>query len=161
MSYFIEIDKKPKGVEGINLYLNAGWGTQADYVGQVKVFEDAYYNSHFVTARKDEKLIGMIRYFTDGFHDTQIIECLVLKDFQKQGVAKNMLNKLKEKYPDSAIYIQSTKVFEEAFLKEGFKKHQLVGLSYFKKGERMNIQKRTGYSELRETKKNIKKDYAT
>ena len=47
-------------------------------------FEKAYQNSFFITAFNQDKLVGMIRYLSDGFHDTQIVECLVLKNFQKQ-----------------------------------------------------------------------------
>lgn len=123
----------PKAVEGVSLYLDSGWGTAKDYVGSEQTFEKAYQNSKFVTMRDNQKLVGMIRYFTDGFHDTQIIECLVLQSYRRKGIAKAMLNKLKELYPQTAIYIQSTEKFGEAFLKEGFKKHQLIGLSYLKR----------------------------
>ncbi len=123
----------PRAVEGVSLYLDSGWGIAKDYVGSEQIFEKAYQNSKFVTMRDDQKLVGMIRYLTDGFHDTQIIECLVLQSYRHKGIAKAMLNKLKELYPQTAIYIQSTEKFEEAFIKEGFKKHRLVGLSYLKR----------------------------
>lgn len=122
--------KTPEVMEGISLYLDAGWGTSKDYIGAQKIFEEAYKNSHFVTAMDGNKLIGMIRYFTDGYHDTQIIECIVLKSYQRKGIAKGMLNSLKEMYPGSAIYVQSTDNYKDIFIKEGFKKHHLVGLSF-------------------------------
>lgn len=128
----IKTDVKPKVIDGINLYLNAGWGEPNDYINLVQVYENAYENSFFITAFFKEKLIGMIRYLSDGFHDTQILECIVLKSYQKQGVCKNMLNKLKELYPQSVIYILSTESHQDIFVQEGFKKHQLVGMSYFK-----------------------------
>ena len=127
-------DKRPNVLDGISLYLDAGWGVARDYAGAQKTFDEAYKNSHFVTAVDSDKLVGMIRYLTDGFHDTQIIECIVLKSYQKQGIAKAMLKELKELYPGTAIYIQSTENYKDAFIKEGFKKHQLVGLSFLKKG---------------------------
>ena len=134
MTYTIKTNHKPKAQEGISLYLDAGWGTSEDYVNAIDTFEKAYQNSFFITAFNQDKLVGMIRYLSDGFHDTQIVECLVLKRFQKQGIAKAMLNKLKELHPTSAIYIQTTEAYQEVFLKENFKKHKLVGMSYFKRG---------------------------
>ena len=134
MAYTIKTNNKPTAQEGIGLYLDAGWGTSTDYVNAVDDFEKAYQNSFFITAFNQDKLVGMIRYLSDGFHDTQIVECLVLKNFQKQGIANAMLNKLKELYPDSTIYIQTTEAFQDVFIKEGFKKHKLIGMSYFKRG---------------------------
>lgn len=127
-------NKTPNASDGISLYLDAGWGVARDYDGAQQILNAAYKNSHFITAVDNNKLVGMIRYFTDGFHDTQIIECIVLKSYQNHGVAKAMLNELKELYPNTAIYIQSTENYKEAFIKEGFKKHQLVGLSFLKRG---------------------------
>lgn len=126
-------NKKPNVLEGINLYLDAGWGVAKDYVGAQKTFEDAYKNSHFITAVDDDKLVGMIRYLTDGYHDTQILECIVLKSHQKQGVAGKMLDRLKERHPQTAIYIQCVDEYKNAFIKQGFKKHHLIGLSFLKK----------------------------
>ena len=133
MDFTIRSDFKPKSMDGINLYLNAGWGVPNDYVNLVQRFENAYKNSFFITAFSGDKLVGMIRYLTDGFHDTQILECLVLKDFQCHGIAKEMLDKLKELYPETAIYLQCTENYHEVFLKEGFKKHKLIGMSYYKR----------------------------
>ncbi len=130
--YTITEDEIPNARDGIALYLDAGWGTAADYVGAEQVFETAYRNSHFVTAKDGQHLVGMIRYLTDGAHDTQIVECVVLSSHRNQGVAKAMLDKLKERYPTTDIYIQSTEKCQDFFLREGFKKHRLIGLSYSK-----------------------------
>ena len=124
-------DKKPQAEEGISLYLDAGWGGVSDYIGAQKKFDEAYKNSHFITAVDRDKLVGMIRYFTDGFHNTQIIECLVLKSYQKQGIARAMLNELKQLY-DASIYVNATEKYQDVYVKEGFKKHRLVGLSFKK-----------------------------
>ncbi|NCB50062.1 MAG: GNAT family N-acetyltransferase [Alphaproteobacteria bacterium] len=142
MEILIESTKKPKALEGINLYLNAGWGKEEDYIHSVDVFEKAYQNSFFITARYQNKLIGMIRFFTDGFHDTQIIECVVLDKFQKKGIGRNMLDKLKNLYPNNAIYIQATEKYQDFFIEEKFKKHALVGLSYVKKGNSFTVKEK-------------------
>lgn len=126
-------NKKPNVLEGINLYLDAGWGRAEDYSGAQKNFEEAYNNSHFVTAVENNKLVGMIRFLTDGFHDTQILECIVLKSYQNRGIAGKMLDMLKDVYPHTAIYVQSVENYKDAFIKQGFKKHHLIGLSYLKK----------------------------
>jgi GNAT superfamily N-acetyltransferase len=131
--YTLQTHKIPDAKSGINLYLDAGWGTAKDYIGAEKIFEQAYQNSHFILAKDGDKLIGMIRYFTDGFHDTQIIECLVLKQYQNQGIAHVMLNKLKEICAGTAIYVQSVEKYQDFFVHEEFKKHHLIGLSYLKK----------------------------
>ena len=129
----IDNNTRPNVSDGIALYLDAGWGSAKDYAGTQKIYENAYQNSHFITATDKNNLVGMIRYFTDGSHDTQIIECVVLKAYQKQGIAKAMLNELKNMYPNTSIYIETTAPYKNAFLKEGFKEHSLVGLSYIKR----------------------------
>ena len=132
MDYIIKTTYIPKVQDGIALYLDAGWGKSSDYTRLSENFEKAYQNSFFITAFYHEKLVGMTRYLSDGFHDTQILECVVLKEFQKQGIAKTMLNKIKELYPSSAIYVQTTNAYQEVFLKENFQKHHLIGMSYLK-----------------------------
>lgn len=129
------VDKMPHDVnEAIALYLDAGWGTSSDYEGKSAVWEKAFQNSHFITAYDDNHLVGMIRFLTDHAHDTMIVECLVLKKYQNQGVAKQMLDALKEQFAHTAIYIQTTPSSEAFFAQNGFKKHHLLGMSYYVKG---------------------------
>lgn len=127
--YTITTNETPKVEDGIALYVDAGWGKAQDYNGLESSFAGAYQHSHFILAKDGQKLVGMIRYLTDGFHDTQIIECVVLKAYQNQGIAEAMLTQLKQMYTGSAIYIQSTESARDFFIQQGFKKHTLVGLS--------------------------------
>ena len=126
----VEINQKPLSDEAITLYLDAGWGTPADYTDAEAVFGKAFDHSHFITARDSQKLVGMIRFLSDEAHDTQVIECVVLKSYQRQGIGSQMLDALVQHYGTTDIYIQSTADAEAFFEKRRFKKHHLIGLSY-------------------------------
>ena len=121
----------PQAHEAIALYLDAGWGEQQHYTGRESVFEKAFNASRFITAWDGERLVGMIRFLSDGAHDTQIIECLVLKAYRRQGIATKMLTLLKEDYGQTVLYIQTTPEGEACLMKNGFKKqHRLTGMSF-------------------------------
>lgn len=126
----IETDKIPAAHDGIALYLDAGWGTPADYEHATETYETAYHHCRFITAWTDDRLIGMIRYWTDTVHDTQIIECVVSSACRGQGVGRALLDRLKALYPTTALYVNATEKCQDFFLHEGFKKHRLIGLSY-------------------------------
>lgn len=131
--YKIFTNKIPNVDDGIELYLDAGWGTADDYRKRYNIWAGAYKNSSFITAECDDKVVGIIRYLTDGFHDTKVIECVVLKKYQKMGIASAMMNKLKELYPQSSLYVEAVEQSKDFFSSQGFRKHKLVGMSYCKK----------------------------
>lgn len=129
MNITIKTNKKPEPIDAVKLYLDAGWGSASDYKTSNAVLTEAFKNSHFVTAYDDDRLVGMIRFFTDGAHDTQIIECLVEKSYQNKDIATNMINNLIENYGNTSIYIEATEQSKDFFTKNNFKKHSLIGLS--------------------------------
>lgn len=126
----IEINQIPLPVEAVTLYLDAGWGTKDNYVNADLIFGKAFAYSHFITAREGKKLVGMIRFLSDEAHDTQVIECVVLKAYQGRGIGTQMVNALIQYYGATDIYIQTTANTEAFFQKNNFKKHHLIGLSY-------------------------------
>ena len=134
MNIQIYCNKKPDVESLIKLYLDAGWGEFKDYPQRVvEQFKNALDNSYIITAYDQNDLVGFIRFFTDGFHDTHIIEFVVLKKYQNHGIGKLLFGKLVEQFGDTDIYINSTETSVDILQKYNFKKHHLVGMSFVKK----------------------------
>lgn len=129
MNITLKTNKIPETLDAVKLYLDAGWGEASDYKSANSVLKTAFQNSHFITAYDGEHLVGMIRFLTDGAHDTQIIECLVEKSYQNKDIATNMISKLIENHGHTSIYVESVEQNKDFFIKNNFKKHSLVGLS--------------------------------
>ncbi|MBN2675651.1 MAG: GNAT family N-acetyltransferase [Alphaproteobacteria bacterium] len=119
--------EKPDVSLAIKLYLSIGWGKLEQY--DLQRFEKAFENSKFMTVYDGDVFIGFIRFFSDENQDTSIIEFIVTSKYQGLNVGKWMLQEFLKKYGKTNIYIETTERTKDFFLKNGFKKHRLVGLS--------------------------------
>jgi len=48
--------------------------------------------STFITARIDEKLVGLVRLVSDGVYDFYVAEVMVIPSLQSQGIGKKLMN---------------------------------------------------------------------
>lgn len=111
--------KQPDVDDAINLYVQIGWGKREQY--DSARFQKAFNNSKFILAYNEESLVGMVRLMSDEAHETNVSEFLVRPEFQKQGIGKQLLEKLHETYGHTDLYISTPKEHEDFFLKNGMK----------------------------------------
>lgn len=78
------------------LYTDAEWYA---YTNDLELLQQAINKSLYVlTAWEDNKLVGLIRVVGDGLTIIYIQDILVLKDYQNQGIATEMLQQVLNKY---------------------------------------------------------------
>lgn len=127
MGIRVFVDKQPKVNDCIRIYAALGWGKVQDY--NVDEWQNALNHSDFISAFDDNKLVGFIRFLTDGYHDTQILEFVVQPDYQRKAIGEKMLEKMVENFGHTDIYCNSIESAVDFFLTHKFKKNRLVGVS--------------------------------
>lgn len=82
----------------LSLYHDAGWSA---YTRDPQLLKMALVQSlEVITAWADERLVGLVRCIGDGLTILYIQDILVLKEYQNQGVATRLLEKVLLKYRD-------------------------------------------------------------
>jgi len=108
--------------EVLYLYNNVNWKA---YTKQPKVLMQAIQQSLYVlSAWDDNKLVGLIRVIGDGCTIIYIQDILVLNDYQRKGIGKNLMDKVLVKFEHVRQKVlitdkeEKTKMFYESL---GFK----------------------------------------
>lgn len=82
----------------LHLYNDVGWTA---YTKNPEVLEQAIQNSLMViSAWEKDNLIGLIRVVGDGLTIIYIQDILVLKNYQRKGIGKILIQKILDHYPD-------------------------------------------------------------
>jgi predicted N-acetyltransferase YhbS len=76
-----------------------------------------------ITARKDEKLIGVARSITDFAYCTYLSDLAVDTEYQNQGIGKRLIEETKKAAPQAKIILLSAPAAVEYYPKIGMKKH--------------------------------------
>jgi predicted N-acetyltransferase YhbS len=76
-----------------------------------------------VTARLDEKLIGIARSITDFVYCTYLSDLAVDKEFQKKGIGKRLIEETKKQSPLAKLILLSAPAAIDYYPKIGMKKH--------------------------------------
>ena len=98
MNLIFRHDKDIPMEDLLNLYLDAGWSA---YTRDPLLLKRALAQSlEVITAWEDERLVGLVRCIGDGLIILYIQDILVLKEYQDQGVATRLLEKVLLKYRD-------------------------------------------------------------
>ena len=80
------------------LYNDAEWYA---YTNDLELLQQAINESlFFLTAWEDDNLVGLIRVVGDGLTIIYIQDILVLKEYQNQGIATEILQHVLNKYDD-------------------------------------------------------------
>jgi len=103
-----------KSEEVINIFKSVGWNKNP------KDIITAFQNSYYVTAYHDEKLIAFARAISDGHYYTSIFDVIVNPDFQKQGIAKEMMKILLKEFQGSYFFLSYTPGNKEFYDKCSF-----------------------------------------
>lgn len=116
-----------------NLYQDASW---SNYLLDIKNTMSGIQKSSTVfSAWNQNQLVGMIRGLSDDHTVCYIQDILVLKQFQRQGIGKTLLDKIVKKYPNVKRFVLLTDLegANEFYLKCGFSEtKQLQMVSYVK-----------------------------
>lgn len=76
-----------------------------------------------VTARVDEKLIGVARSITDYVYCTYLSDLAVDKEYQKMGIGKKLIEETKRISPRAKLILLSAPAAVDYYPKIGMKKH--------------------------------------
>ncbi|MFB6181687.1 MAG: GNAT family N-acetyltransferase [Candidatus Magasanikbacteria bacterium] len=109
--------------EAIDLYSKLGWGDKEDY--SQEEMREALENTTFIAAaRKESKLVGLLRAFSDDIYHTVLVDVVVDPEYQDQGVGSKLVKKLQQKYSHTPIFVNNFDETEEFFKKCGFEENK-------------------------------------
>lgn len=92
------------------------------------VLKELLKNSSFLIAEKDSKIVGYVRYLTDGIISLYVCELVVEIKERRKGIARTLISELQFKYPHSRIELisEADSFYKENGFREigiGFRKH--------------------------------------
>lgn len=76
-----------------------------------------------VTARLDDRLIGISRSLTDGSYATYLCDLAVDKELQRQGVGRDLIRVTQEAAPAAKVILLSAPAAVDYYPHIGFKQH--------------------------------------
>ncbi|WP_026952861.1 GNAT family N-acetyltransferase [Algoriphagus mannitolivorans] len=76
-----------------------------------------------VTAREKGKLIGLLRGLTDHCYRTFVADLAVVKNYQRKGIGKNLLEFTQNLAPEARLFLFSAEESEPFYQKLGFELH--------------------------------------
>lgn len=104
--------------EMLDIYASVGWSKHTKEIIQ-QVFEAS---NVIALATVDGRIIGIGRAMSDGVFNAAIYDVVVHQDFQKQGIARKVMEYLLEELRDvSCVHLISTTGNEEFYRKLGLK----------------------------------------
>jgi len=108
--------------EAIDLWIAMGWGKSSDYSEDGVAL--ALKNTTFAVFARDEnsKVVGLARVLSDGEIHTCVTDIAVHPDFQNKGIGVRMMEKIKEKYGRTGIFLDAFAENDEFFAFCGYKK---------------------------------------
>ena len=93
-------------LEVINVFKSVGWNKNPEDI------LDAFNNSYYVTAYHNDTLVAFARAISDGQYYTGIYDVIVNSQYQKKGIAKEMMKMLLRKFKGTYFFLSYTKVTE-------------------------------------------------
>lgn len=77
-----------------------------------------------VTARFDNKLIGVARSLTDFAYCTYLSDLAVAEAFQHKGIGKELIRKTREAAPEASLILLSAPAARDYYPKIGMSRHE-------------------------------------
>ena len=101
------------------VYQSVGWMMHStDVIKQVFDASDIK-----VLVKVNNRIVGLGRAISDGIFNAAIYDIVVHKDFQKKGIARQIVNHILEQLKEvSCVHIITTTGNEEFYRKQGFRK---------------------------------------
>lgn len=100
--------------ELMSLFQSVGWNKSTDDI--VRAFQ----NSWYITVYDDEELIGFARAISDDYYYTSIFDVVVRPDYQKRGIARQMVNRILERFRGTYFFLTYTEGNRDFYAKCGF-----------------------------------------
>ncbi|MEN2506761.1 GNAT family N-acetyltransferase [Stutzerimonas stutzeri] len=118
MEYLFAESKSVSPEELSALFTDVGWGQQSAQKLQRSI--DAY---PFVAHARTETglLVGYISAFSDEVFSTLLGELVVHPDYQRKGIATNLLARLEARFPSAPVYIKALGEAKKFFVAQGYK----------------------------------------
>lgn len=101
-------------VEVISIYESVGWNKNK------KDILEAFKNSYYITAYHNDTLIAFARAISDGYYYTTIYDVIVNPQYQKKGIAKEMMKMLLRKFKGTYFFLSYTEDNRDFYEKCGF-----------------------------------------
>jgi GNAT superfamily N-acetyltransferase len=77
-----------------------------------------------ITAREHKKLIGIARALTDFAYCTYLSDLAIAKEYQKLGIGKQLIRRIKEEVPKANLILLSAPAAVDYYPKIGMKRHE-------------------------------------
>jgi len=105
-----------------DLFISVGWSDGTETPEMLMNYNLPFINSALVVSAWDgERLIGAVRVLSDKMFRSIIYDLLVLPEYQKQGIGKELVKRCIAHYPDSEWLVQTTEKIYGYYEKLGFK----------------------------------------
>lgn len=77
-------------------------------------------SAHVVFACAGDRIIGKARVLSDGVCNAYLVDVWTQTDYRNRGIAREMINRLRERLPGQHIYLQSDDDTVEFYTRQGF-----------------------------------------
>lgn len=121
---------RPEVKSVISVFIDSNYGTAKDYKGKEKIIEEALIRSNIISAYKGDELIGFIRYLTDFFYITHIVEFAIKKQYQNIDLSKEMLKLLCKEVGKTKISINTDAKLITFLEQNGFVKNNYICMNF-------------------------------
>lgn len=101
--------------EIIKVFKSVGWGKNPDDI--VEAFKNSYVVCCYT---EDSNLVGFARAISDSIYYTNIFDVVVMPEHQKNGIGKEMMKMLLEKFKGTYFFLTHTEGKREFYEKCGF-----------------------------------------
>ena len=112
-----EINNEVTAKELIEVFESVQWRKSEKNIVQ------AFQNSYYITAYEENKLIGFARAISDNCYYTNIFDVIVRPEYQNQGIGKEMVLMLREKFKGTYFFLTYTEGRKEFYEKCGFQEN--------------------------------------
>jgi len=107
-------NNKVTAEEIMRVFESVSWNKSSDNI------VDAFHNSWYITAYENNKLIAFARAISDNHYYTSIFDVVVTPEYQKRGIAKEMMKRLIEKFRGTYFFLTFTEGNRDFYAKCGF-----------------------------------------
>ena len=103
-----------KAADLIEVFDSVGWNKEEENI------IEAFNNSYYITAYHQDTLIGFARAISDGHYYTGIYDLIVLPEYQGNGIGRQMMDMLVDKFEGTYIFLTYTEGNRDFYKKCGF-----------------------------------------